>query len=783
MKPNNFLALVFAASLAPGMAQAQLTGMNPNTAYPGQQNFNTTITSSGLFVQSSSPTGNLFQIYLQQGAYTFDLFNYSLGGWNANVVDPNTVDVTNINIPLGAQSGTYDLHVTTGDWWDPWSNQMFYTLPAAFTVTPPDGAIQGNVYIDANNNGMKDAGELPAAGESILLSPSGLLLNTDAQGNFDFPVLNGTHTVAWQPFYLNYKQLTTDSASYTVTINNDTASGRDFGIIPSLSTFTPNFMAPGTTVNTTITAKGIFKLPPPQQGNISLIRLVRPGYVIQPTLVYIIAVDSNTATAQFNISPTAAIGWYKLEVHTSSPVRYHFLDSAVYIGPFPNSGSGNVYYDINQNGFKDGGDYGLPGMRVRQLPDSTYGFSNIGGNYTIGLMAGSHQFEFAPLPGSNFAVTSAPTLNFTVPPSATGLDFGVTSTSPDYSCTIQMNAGILRCNTSVAHIIYFTNWGNLPFNGYIKLVLDSNVTFQNCSPMPAQVNGDTVIWNFTSLPTGLTSSIYANVQMPGPGVLISNTAYIYALDGSSMVQNVQSATKSGTVVCSYDPNDKAVSPPGVQPPHFTLKTDSLEYLIRFQNTGNDTAFNVTIVDYLDPDLDRNTLEVLGSSHSVMTEVQNDGDVWFSFANILLPDSNVNEPGSHGFVSYRIRPKSGLADGTEINNTAYILFDVNAPVVTNTTWNTLVTTIPVGIPYAVPAAGPWSLFPNPVTDQAVLVFPNPGHDPYILTVFNVQGQAVIREGVRDERCLIPVRTLPGGLYFFRLDPVVGGTGFNGKFVVR
>ncbi|MBK9048042.1 MAG: DUF11 domain-containing protein [Bacteroidetes bacterium] len=128
-----------------------------------------------------------------------------------------------------------------------------------------------------------------------------------------------------------------------------------------------------------------------------------------------------------------------------------------------------------------------------------------------------------------------------------------------------------------------------------------------------------------------------------------------------------------TAICAFDPNDKSVTPPGILAENFTLMGDTLEYLIRFQNTGNDTAFNVVILDTLDNNLNFSTFELLDASHSLQTEIKNDGAIKFSFLNILLVDSVANEPESHGYIRYRIRGNSGLADSTEINNTAYIYF--------------------------------------------------------------------------------------------------------------
>jgi hypothetical protein len=121
-----------------------------------------------------------------------------------------------------------------------------------------------------------------------------------------------------------------------------------------------------------------------------------------------------------------------------------------------------------------------------------------------------------------------------------------------------------------------------------------------------------------------------------------------------------------------------------------LTTPQLDYTIRFQNTGTDTAYVVEVRDVLDPDLDRNSFQFLGASHAVTSLVIDAvGEITFRFENILLPDSNVNEPASHGFIRFRMRPGPNLPNGTVVSNTAAIYFDQNAPVITNTTFSTFV----------------------------------------------------------------------------------------------
>ncbi|WP_336556646.1 DUF7619 domain-containing protein, partial [Streptomyces brasiliscabiei] len=60
----------------------------------------------------------------------------------------------------------------------------------------------------------------------------------------------------------------------------------------------------------------------------------------------------------------------------------------------------------------------------------------------------------------------------------------------------------------------------------------------------------------------------------------------------------------------------------------------------------------------------------------------------NFNNIMLPDSHTNMSLSTGFVKYYIYPKKNLHTGTRVSNSADIYFDYNAPVKTNTVFNTL-----------------------------------------------------------------------------------------------
>ena len=140
----------------------------------------------------------------------------------------------------------------------------------------------------------------------------------------------------------------------------------------------------------------------------------------------------------------------------------------------------------------------------------------------------------------------------------------------------------------------------------------------------------------------------------------------------------------GIVTGSYDPNDKTGYPLGVGEDHLIEPNRKMEYVIRFQNTGTDTAFTVKILDTLDTDLDIFSVRSGASSHNYSFRMHGPRVLEWTFYDIQLPDSTTNEPASNGFVTFTAKQNKDLADGTEINNRVGIYFDYNDPIITNTT---------------------------------------------------------------------------------------------------
>lgn len=236
---------------------------------------------------------------------------------------------------------------------------------------------------------------------------------------------------------------------------------------------------------------------------------------------------------------------------------------------------------------------------------------------------------------------------------------------------------------------------------------------------------------------------------------------------------------------AYDPNDKQGFPTGFGAEHRVRSGQELEYLVRFQNTGTDTAFTVVIRDTLSPWLNPASVRPGAASHDYTWNLSGPGILSFTFHNILLPDSNVNEAASHGFVSFRIAQQPDVPPGAEIFNEAAIYFDFNAPVITNRTLHTVGDDYLVNTYTAPPGGGNDRVLvsPNPAREQAVLRPATGLFDRHLITITDTRGGTVRQTRADGAQYLFECRGLPEGAYFFRVADKNGKNAGCGKIVIK
>ncbi len=377
--------------------------------------------------------------------------------------------------------------------------------------------------------------------------------------------------------------------------------------------------------------------------------------------------------------------------HTATMLNYSPLDSCF------SHIEGTVYYDFNQNCVQDSGEVGISNVYINISPGGAM-FTDMNGYYSFTVYdTGAYQLQGFFLNGFN-------PINNCLAPNVTLNSYisllSIDSLHNDFPMFIQPDIEIHL--TEGWYLAGSSHFGMLNCHNVNYPTANATVTYQHDPilqnptfvPAPTVYNANTytAIWNLTNFYPNSNQAIYMygttyfNAIMGNPVISYANITPIL---WDSIPSNNQDTIVSSVFV-SYDPNFKEVSPQGqtiygLIPTH----TENLEYTIHFQNTGNWQATYVILRDTIDiAHLDITSTEIQITSHACAITVENDSILVFTFNNINLPDSNTNEPLSHGFVKYGIKLKPNLPLYSAIQNQASIYFDFNAPIITNATTNTL-----------------------------------------------------------------------------------------------
>lgn len=356
---------------------------------------------------------------------------------------------------------------------------------------------------------------------------------------------------------------------------------------------------------------------------------------------------------------------------------------------------GSVFFDEDEDGNWDDAEAGLPFQQVTIFPQEIIALTNDEGYFAVsGLQEGNYTIAHNTTDVFPFSTTLNPTsVEIEANTESESILFGTSDEAAQSQIAVSLydNTNGYPCDQYVIHDIAFLNEGNIAVDGVIELEYDP--LFQMYSEMTEidSVSDNLIYFSFEDLLPGASLVYKVRLQTPTVafiGEQLTSTVRIFGYDNEVQVA-YEEALFSDVMLCAYDPNDKQVFPIGYTEEHLILNETDLDFLVRFQNTGNAPATNVLITDTIDENFDLASFNLLANSHSVMVTIRpEERVVEFLFENIMLPDSTNDEPNSHGLVLYNILPVIDLAPGTVLNNTANIYFDNNPPIITNTTWNTI-----------------------------------------------------------------------------------------------
>ncbi|MBL7923145.1 MAG: SprB repeat-containing protein [Bacteroidia bacterium] len=429
--------------------------------------------------------------------------------------------------------------------------------------------------------------------------------------------------------------------------------------------------------------------------------------------------------------------------------------------------SGTAFYDLNNDGLYNSPDIPLAQQQIQLLPSGLITYTNSNGGYLFGESSGNYTVSYVPDTTyviSN-GVNSHPVVLTTT--GVSGLDFSLQPDSLFHALRVYSYSPLPRCSTNSAFYTTVTNDGTYIDSGQVAFTFDPSMIYVNSIPA-GTLNLQTITFTFDSLLPFETRVFQSNFLMPGPGTNISTSTYGALYDSGSNVLDADSSIYARVILCSYDPNDKQVDPEGDGPSHRVDMDTELRYMIRFQNTGNDTAFSILITDTLDAGLDPNSAFVIATSHPCWIQKVNGNVMKFWFDNILLPDSTTNEPESHGYVLFRVKGNLSNPDPTVVNNTAFIFFDQNPPIQTNVAMNTFSNST-TGMNEWAKAVGSIRVTPNPMRGEALVAFDGVPENGHTLRMTDALGRnAVSEKHFRGTSYLLEREHLSPGLYLLRIS---------------
>lgn len=407
-----------------------------------------------------------------------------------------------------------------------------------------------------------------------------------------------------------------------------------------------------------------------------------------------------------------------------------------------------------------------------------YTYTDVNGNYSFyGVTEGTGNIWVQNINGQNFLATPT-SLPITYSGTLLQNDFCLTAPAPVNDVVAVLSPYNLPVpGFQTSYYVGAFNAGNISStSGTLTLTFNpALVSLSNAGGGVA--NGNTITWSYTNLQPQSGTGFTVSFTVAPPPTVISGTQIPFSLTVANSGTDVNPANNTyvlnQTAVNSYDPNDITVK----EGEYITIAQadDYLHYTIRFQNNGTANAQKLRIALPLDVNVNSNTFQPLISSHLYRANRTTDA-VEFIFDNIDLPYESANEPGSHGFVTFRIKPAFGIEVGDSMNETASIYFDFNEAIVTNTATTTVTTVSATDVVNA----KTFSLLPNPANGKVRVITSEGLNANAAITITDMLGKKLISQSLFADG-YVNISSLSTGIYMVSLAN--GATITTQKLIVK
>ncbi len=344
--------------------------------------------------------------------------------------------------------------------------------------------------------------------------------------------------------------------------------------------------------------------------------------------------------------------------------------------------TGQVFFDINNNSSKDEDEPVLEGVKIKsakagnEVISATVNgqyFNNVSdtGSFTTSLVAeGAVNYIASPVSRSSLFENGKrmDTVNFAVHtlPGAKDCEILMRSFTPaTYSSTVKYKISVIN---RVAETVY---------NKQVRLIKDRHLDTLQIFPYASNTAGDSIYWTIDSLLPGKSTDFFVTLKVGSPVeednfTAISSSAYFEDEEDINPENNesilVQNIVSNFCINCKEEVHDGFISMTDV------INQDDLLYTIRFQNPWYVSGNEIVIKDTLPAGLNGESFEMVDASHPYILKIKKGKYVEWELPKMNLPDTFHYGSYATGYITYKIKPATGLLPGDSIINTAFLSLD-------------------------------------------------------------------------------------------------------------
>jgi hypothetical protein len=336
-------------------------------------------------------------------------------------------------------------------------------------------------------------------------------------------------------------------------------------------------------------------------------------------------------------------------------------------------------------------------LRLTSPTDSWYTLSDQNGYYEFLVDTGQYELELI-LPQDKALICPATTSRqLTFPKQGSYSDtnhfFLAEAAFEDLSADALIP--FAKAGTQMEYELRFCNNGTDTASGRFILEYDPEQIWIGAELMPSITDNieKKVIWDLMDLSPGECLQFSVTMALPSDlavGTNLQACTRCLPIGGSQDEWDENDRFCWSQPVLSARPAFEKRGFSGPEPygqPIFSKDT-LVRYMIRFQNTGQDTAYNLVIKDTIDHDLDLSSLQLNMSSHPFQLEIEGDNCLRFLFNGIKLPPAIQDSTNSQLAFSFSLRPRSDIEYGSLIKNSAELVVDFESPLYSNEVVNLL-----------------------------------------------------------------------------------------------